>query len=349
MRTLSAAYYGVRTYIVSNLPAQCGLAPTASLAFTVGTASARTRPAANRRRTGALAHWRIGLTHPSVPFRTHYQQARRQEDAAIGRCAPSPPISSLPLSLSAQTAELHDDLPAYLSPGTPRRAFDARNCIIPFPTALHCNQSLVALSTVEPSHPVLRPLLELHQLTTLLHGRLAAHCRPLLAAAPRNTFETRARATQAASTLAMSPLSSWPHRGSASATASTLPYCTISKSRSRSRSESRARSESRLSRLPLAVSTPAALLAIAAVLLPMADAHDHAVENIPDGSATSPDPIVRLVLLCSLPLLPTSAPLSPKPVANSALPCSRTRHYGPTSSSTCSPLACSFRSAWFSA
>lgn len=31
----------------------------------------------------------------------------------------------------------------------------------------------------------------------------------------------------------------------------------------------------------------------------MADAHDHAVENIPDGSATSPEPIVRL--LCFLP------------------------------------------------
>lgn len=27
------------------------------------------------------------------------------------------------------------------------------------------------------------------------------------------------------------------------------------------------------------------------LLLPMADAHDHAVDGIPDGAATSPDPI----------------------------------------------------------
>lgn len=43
------------------------------------------------------------------------------------------------------------------------------------------------------------------------------------------------------------------------------------------------------------LSKSTALLSIAALLLllPMADAHEHATEGIPEGAATSPDPIVR--------------------------------------------------------
>lgn len=82
----------------------------------------------------------------------------------------------------------------------------------------------------------------------------------------------------------MSPLSSMPLRGSASASASASPPHTPNRRRLSS---------------PLAYSRSTAILAVAALLLPMADAHDHAVENIPDGSATSPEPMVRL--LCSAP------------------------------------------------
>lgn len=43
--------------------------------------------------------------------------------------------------------------------------------------------------------------------------------------------------------------------------------------------------------LPSAASIITAAAVLLAFVIPMADAHDHAVEGIPDGAATSPDPI----------------------------------------------------------
>lgn len=86
-----------------------------------------------------------------------------------------------------------------------------------------------------------------------------------------------------------------------------------------------------------------AYLALVALCLPMALGHDHSVENIPDGDATSPEPIVRQTFSLS-----AAAVFSARPQTAdlTRLRLFRTRHYGLTSSSICSPLACCSLSAW---
>lgn len=83
-------------------------------------------------------------------------------------------------------------------------------------------------------------------------------------------------------------------------------------------------------------------LALVALCLPMALGHDHSVENIPDGDATSPEPIVRQTISPSAAVFPVrlqTADLNPPRLC-------RTRHYGLTSLLICWPLACCSLSAW---
>lgn len=94
----------------------------------------------------------------------------------------------------------------------------------------------------------------------------------------------------------------WAWTSSPSAMASSSSSSCLSPSSS---SASIARAASRLLSAPTRTTL---YLALVALCLPMALTHDHSVENIPEGDATSPDPIVRQTFSLSAAVLCASAP-----------------------------------------